>query len=76
MFSENNFLIEPTIGYYLNNSSFGSVGLVLTYSFWNSGFKPEVIGMSQISGLSPKDFSPNNNVFCIGLSYEKLFGYK
>jgi hypothetical protein len=75
-YTENNFLIEPTIGYYLNNSSFGSVGLVLTYSFWNSGFKPEVIGMSQISGLSPKDFSPNNNVFCIGLSYEKLFGYK
>ena len=75
-FTENNFLIEPTFGVYLNNSSFGSVGLVVSYCFWNSGFKPEVIGLSQVSGLNSGDFNPNNNVLCIGLSYEKLFGYK
>ena len=75
-FTENNFLIEPTFGVYLNNSSFGSVGLVVSYCFWNSGFKPEVIGLSQVSGLSSADFNSNNNVLCIGLSYEKLFVYK
>lgn len=71
-----NYIIEPTIGYYLNNTSFGSVGLVVNYSFWDSGFNPNMIGMSQISGLSSNDFNLSNRVFCVGLAYEKIFGYK
>ena len=75
-YTEYNYIVEPTIGYYLNNSSFGSVGLVFSYSFWSSGFKPDLVGMTQISGLNANAFSPTNNVLCIGLAYEKLFGYK
>ena len=76
LFKEYSYLIEPTVGVYLNNSSFGSVGLLFSYCFWNSSFRPEMIGMTQISGLNSSNFNALNRVFCVGLSYEKVFGYK
>ena len=69
----NSIHLNSLVGY---NSSFGSVGLLFSYSLWNSSFKPEMIGMTQISGLNSSNFNALNRVFCVGLSYEKVFGYK
>lgn len=75
-YSNNSFLIEPTISFSLMATEKTSFNFFLAYGVQTFKFRPNQVGLDYFSGISKEDNNQITSYFTIGFGYSYFFDKK